>query len=316
MRGSYEKKRHPLKKLLLIIGGIVGLLFAALLIFICIKAMSLSGAIHHPLDRDKSSLRDNKVDINKSQPISIALFGVDSNTTRDAQGAGERSDSIMILSINPQTKTTEMISIPRDTQAEIVGNNTTEKINHAYAYGGPKMAIESVEKLMNVPIDHYASVDMDGLKETIDALDGVDVVSNATFNVKGTQFNQGEKVHLNGEEAMNFIRSRKEDGSGGDFGRQQRQQIVLQGLASKLTDVKSITRLNTIIEQLEKNVETDLTLGQLNTIIKNYKHADETVNKHQLEGSGSVQDDGVYYFVPDENQKSELTRAYRENLNI
>ncbi len=73
------------------------------------------------------------------------------------KGGGERSDSIMILSINPKTKKTEIVSIPRDTRAEIVGRGTTEKIAHAYAYGGPNMAVKSLEKLMNVPIDHYAT---------------------------------------------------------------------------------------------------------------------------------------------------------------
>lgn len=91
----------------------------------------------------------------------------------------------MILSVNPEKKTTEMISIPRDTQAEIVGRDTTEKINHAYAYGGPDMAVKSIEKLMGVPIDHYATVNMDGLKDTIDTVGGIDVTSNATFNAGG-----------------------------------------------------------------------------------------------------------------------------------
>ncbi len=67
------------------------------------------------------------------------------------KGGGERDDSIMILSINPKTKKTEIVSIPRDTKTKNVGRGTTEKIAHAYAYGGPNMAVKSLEKLMNVP---------------------------------------------------------------------------------------------------------------------------------------------------------------------
>ena len=82
----------------------------------------------------------------------------------------------MLLSINHKKQNTEIVSVPRDTQAEIVGKGTTEKINHAYAYGGPTMAVKSLEKLMNVPIDHYGTVDMDGLHDMIDALGGVNLL--------------------------------------------------------------------------------------------------------------------------------------------
>ena len=68
-----------------------------------------------------------------------------------------------------------MVSVPRDTRAKIVGKGTTEKINHAYAYGGPKMAVNSLEKLMDVPVDHYISIDMDGVKTVVDELGGVTI---------------------------------------------------------------------------------------------------------------------------------------------
>ena len=75
-----------------------------------------------------------------------------------------------------------MVSVPRDTRAKIVGKGTTEKINHAYAYGGPKMAVNSLEKLMDVPVDHYISIDMDGVKTVVDELGGVTITSNGFYN--------------------------------------------------------------------------------------------------------------------------------------
>ena len=134
--------------------------------------------------------------MSNGDPFTIALFGVDSNAQRKSENDGERSDTIMLLSINPKKQTTEIVSVPRDTQAEIVGKGTTEKINHAYAYGGPTMAVKSLEKLMNVPIDHYATVDMDGLHDMIDALGGVNVTSNDTFTTKGTNFVKGQSTHV------------------------------------------------------------------------------------------------------------------------
>ncbi|MGV3244647.1 LCP family glycopolymer transferase [Staphylococcus sp. 11262D007BW] len=311
-----KQKKNPIVKALLWIVGILFILAIIAIAYLAFKIFAVGGAIHNPLDRNYSELRSKEVDLDKGEPFSIALFGVDSDSVRESEGSGERSDTIMLLSVNPKTKTTDMISIPRDTQAEIVGQGTTEKINHAYAYGGPDMAVKSLESLMNVPIDHYATVNMDGLKETIDTLGGIDVVSNATFSVNNHQFNEGEQVHLDGEEAMAFIRSRKEEGAGGDFGRQERQQLVLQGLANKLSGVSSITNFNALMDQLGNNVTTDLSLGELNTIRSKYKDANDTVNRHTLEGSGGIQDDGVYYFIPDENNKQELVQMYRDNLGI
>ena len=226
--------------------------------------------------------------MSNGDPFTIALFGVDSNAQRKSENDGERSDTIMLLSINPKKQNTEIVSVPRDTQAEIVGKGTTEKINHAYAYGGPTMAVKSLEKLMNVPIDHYATVDMDGLHDMIDALGGVNVTSNDTFTTKGTKFVKGQLIHVDGDTAMAFMRSRKEEGAGGDFGRQERQQLILQAMANKMTSTSALTHFPSLINQIQKNVKTDLTLSDMNDIRKNYKNANTTVNRHQLEGQGGI----------------------------
>ncbi|MCS4486045.1 LCP family glycopolymer transferase [Staphylococcus americanisciuri] len=298
---------------------IIAILFILAVIavaYLAIKLFAVGGAIHNPLNREHSELRSSTVDLSKGEPFTIALFGVDSNEERASAGGGERSDTIMLLSINPDKKTTEMVSIPRDTQTEIVGHDTIEKINHAYAYGGADMAVKTLENLVNVPVDHYATINMDGLQDTIDTVGGIDVVSNATFTAEGHQFTQGEKTHLDGETAMAFIRSRKEDGAGGDFGRQERQQLVLQGLANKLTSVSSLANFNGLMNQLSDNVQTDLSLSELNQIRSNYSDANDNVNRHQLEGSDGIQDDGLYYFVPDSDSLAQLTEVLRSNLGL
>lgn len=160
------------------------------------------------------------------------------------------------------------------------------------------MAVNSLEKLMNVPIDHYATIDMDGLHNMIDALGSVDVISNDTFTISGHQFVRGERTHVDGDAAMLFIRSRKEEGAGGDFGRQ-----VLEAMSNKMSSTSSITHFNAFMDQIQKNVKTDLTLGDLNLIRKNYKDANKTVNRHQLNGEGDIQNDGLYNFVPSDESK-------------
>lgn len=315
-RSKKNKKMGLPTKLILWFFGILVLLALLAVIYLGFKIFSVGGSIHNPLDRDKSSLRDKEVNLDDGDPFTVALFGVDSDAKRDAEGGGQRSDTVMVLSINPQKKTTEIVSIPRDTQAEIVGKGTTEKINHAYAYGGPDMAVKSVENLLNVPIDHYATIDMDGMQDMIDTVGGINVTSNASFSYDGYQFSEGVQSHMDGEEAMAFIRSRKEEGAGGDFGRQERQQLVIQGLANKLTSISSVTHFNSLMNHVEDNVKTDLTVGELNKIRSNYNDANEQVNRHQLDGQGGIQDDGLYYFIPSESSLSEIEESIKDNLGM
>lgn len=315
-RSEKNKKMGLPTKVFLWFIGILVMLALIAVIYLGYKIFSVGGSIHNPLDRDKSSLRDKNVNLDDGDPFTIALFGVDSNAERNANGGGQRSDTIMVLSVNPEKKTTEIVSIPRDTQADIVGKGTTEKINHAYAYGGPDMAVKSLEKLLNVPIAHYATIDMDGMQDMIDTVGGITVTSNATFSYDGYQFTEGERSKMDGKEAMAFIRSRKEDGAGGDFGRQERQQLVIQGLANKLTSVSSITHFNSLMNHVEDNVKTDLSVGELNKVRSNYKDANDNVNRHQLEGQGGIQDDGLYYFVPSENSLNEIETNIKDNLGI
>lgn len=266
--------------------------------------------------RDKSDLRKETVNINSKDAISVALFGVDTDSTRLSTGDKGRSDTIILLSINPKKNKTIMVSIPRDTYSEIVGKNTHEKIAHAYSYGGPKMAVQTVEKFMNVPIDYYATVNMDGMHELIDEVGGIDVKSNATFSANEYNFVKGETVHLDGDKALSFIRARKSDGAGGDFGRQERQQIVVQGLAHKVINVQSVTKVDSILKNVEGNVVTDMSFDDLKGLGLSYRSALDNVKKQQLQGEGTIMQDNLWYFLPNEDQKLEIRNTYIENLDL
>ncbi|MCE4957539.1 LCP family protein [Macrococcoides caseolyticum] len=281
------------------------------------KVRDTANNIQHKIEgRNKSDLRDKNVSIADKDAISVALFGVDANAQRLSTGDKGRSDSIILMSINPKKNKTVMISVPRDTYSEMVGKGTQEKIAHAYAYGGAKMAVQSVEKLMNVPIDYYATVNMDGMHELIDEVGGIDVKSNATFSANGFNFVNGETVHLDGDKALAFIRARKGDGAGGDFGRQERQQIVIQGLAHKVVNVQSVTMLDSILKNVEGNVVTDMSFDDLKGLGLSYRSAMDNVKKHQLKGEGTIMEDNLWYFLPNEDQKHEVRDVYVENLNL
>lgn len=113
MKRSSKSKMSLPKKIFLWVFGILVILAIVAVVYVAAKIFITGNKIHNPLDRNHSELRDKKVSLNDGDPFTIALFGVDSDADRKKKGGGERSDSIMILSINPKTKKTEIVSIPR-----------------------------------------------------------------------------------------------------------------------------------------------------------------------------------------------------------
>lgn len=309
-----KKKKSLVFKIIAIILIILIVLAIAIGIYVFSKVNSLSNAIHNPLDRDKSELR--KKAVGDGDPVSIVIYGIDEDSERKEQNLGQRTDSIVMMSINPKDHKTVMVSIPRDTRAKIVGRGTTEKINHAYAYGGPDMAVKSLEKLTNVPVDHYAAINMDGVKTVVDQLGGVDVTSNATFKFHGYQFNKGQKYHMNGDKALTYMRSREQEGAGGDSGRQLRQQQVIEAVAKEGLQIGSLTKIDGIFKAAEDNVKTDLSLTQLNKMRQNYDDAQDNVERDTIQGENKVGNDNLWYFYPDENNLKSVMKKYKDNLDL
>ncbi|UDI77346.1 LCP family protein [Staphylococcus taiwanensis] len=313
-----KKRKSKLFKILLTIFIVLLVLAIAAGIYIFAKIHSFSDNITKPLDRDKSELRDKPA--KDGDPMTVVLYGIDDDAQREKEALGQRSDSIVLMSINPKKNKTVMVSIPRDTRAKIVGHGTTEKINHAYAYGGPNMAVKSLEKLMDVPVDHYVAINMDGVKTVVDEIGGVTVPSNATFNTtdskKDYQFKQGKKYDMDGEEALAYMRSRKDEGAGGDEGRQMRQQQIITAVAKEAFSINSITKLDGIFKAAQDNLKTDLSFGQLNRFKSDYDNAQDNVKRLTINGQNKLGDDNLYYFYPDKNSLNDIKKKLKDNLEI
>lgn len=285
-------------------------------IYLFIKIKDLNDSVNSPLERFHSELRKNPA--KEGDPMTVVLYGIDSDSQRQQENSVQRSDSIVLMSINPEDKKTVMVSIPRDTRAKIVGKNTTEKINHAYAYGGPDMAVKSLEKLMDVPVDHYVSINMDGVKTVVDELGGVTLTSNASFTTKDTentyQFKKGKEYKMNGEQALAYMRSRKEEGAGGDEGRQQRQQQVITVVAKEALSINSVTKLNGIFKAAQNNLKTDLSFVQLNRLKSDYDKAQDNVERLTIDGQNALGNDNLYYFYPYENSLKDIKQKLKDSL--
>ena len=261
--------------------------------------------IHEPIDRPISDMRIDELKLDEKDPFSVLLLGVD-----EREGDRGRSDTMVVLTVNPEDETTKMVSIPRDTYTEIVGRGTMDKINHAYAFGGIEMSMASVENLLNIPIDYVVQVNMEGFKDIVDAVDGVNVNSPMAFD----EFSSGE-IHLNGDEALGYVRMRKQDPRG-DFGRQDRQKQVIQGIMREGASVNSLVNYKDIFTALGSNVRTNMEFSEMREVQKNYRDAVGKVDQLVVEDGYGETIDGIWYYMMDENELNEIQTTLKEHLNL
>lgn len=292
---------------LTIIGG--GTFLAYDLIYSANKATS---EIYQELDSDKiANHRSEEVEISKD-PFNILLVGIE-----DQEG-GERSDVLMLVTVNPQTEEVKMLSIPRDTRTYVpeVGYNT--KITHSYSNGGIESTITTVNELLDVPIDYYITTNFDGFEDIVDTLGGIDVDVPFTFkaqltdSLKWKTYYEGN-MELNGNEALAYVRMRKKDPKG-DMGRNERQQQVIKAIVNKGTSFSTITKIDDIMEDLGANVKTNIPPSKFASFVKLYSKIKNTnIENLTLKGYDEYIDD-VYFYIPDEDSISELSYELNDTL--
>lgn len=262
-------------------------------------------------------VRKEEVDIGECEPVSILLIGVDNGAFGRGVDAG-RADTIMVLTINPDTKETQLLSIPRDTYVTLHDSGEKDKINHSYAYGGVENTINTVQDYLDIPIDYYISVNMSGLVGVIDAIGGIEVTSDFAFDFwdsgQSFSFKEGE-IHLTGDEALGFARMRKEDPEG-DTGRQKRQQKVIEGVMKKALSLDSIANYGDILATLSDNVKTNLTMQELIKLQRGYLPAFESLNKIVISDYVPTYIDEIYYSVVPDAELLAISSTLRNSLGL
>jgi LCP family protein required for cell wall assembly len=207
-----------------------------------------------------------------TRPVNILVMGVDrvpEAKPNSSQSFNGRSDTILLIRIDPIDKSINLLSIPRDTQVEIPGIGQT-KISEANAQGGQALTTEAIAKILNQPpIERYVRVSSGAFHELVELLGGVDVfvpkAMNYTDNAQKLNINLGQGWQtLNGEQAEQFARFRN-DGLG-DIGRIQRQQSLIQAIWKRLSNAATLPRLPQIIRVMQKYVDTNLSFEEILTL--------------------------------------------------
>ena len=236
--------------------------------------------------------------------VNVLLIGLDS---ADGLEKGGRSDTLILVSLNKKTKKINMTSFFRDTWTyiNVRGKDMYGKINSSYFYGGAETLIDTLEKDFKVDIDYYVAVDFSSFTDIINALGGltIDVEEYEANYIRRTSvhkdFPVGEKVKLNGWEALVYARIRKSD-SDSDVSRTRRQRKVIMALMESAKGA-SLSQLNSAVDMLFKYVKTDitkmeilsygaqaLTNGWMNYEIQQTTIADDDVFRTGYVGSSSV----------------------------
>lgn len=301
-RAGRKKKRGLGWKIMM---GVLAMVFMAAagagvyayLIYNDAKA-TVNQQIHEPVASMDTALAKKKIE-EAEEPLNFLLLGVDER--EDDSG---RSDALMVLSLDPENDSMQLISIPRDTRTEIIGKGIEDKINHAYAFGGTEMSISTVENLLDIELDYYITMNMEGLTEMVDAVGGITVQNELDwvdkgYYEKGFHYKKGE-LQLNGAETMGFVRMRYQDPDG-DFGRTKRQRKVIEGIVEKGASVASVNKVDDMIEVLGNNMKTNMDFEDMQNILKNYSDTRKNFVSYQMTGTGtyitnsSGQD--IYYLI-------------------
>lgn len=262
--------------------------------------------IYEPIVRSASPLYVvEKAQLDEKEPFSLLLLGVD-----EREGDRGRSDTMLVLTVNANLQTTKMVSIPRDTYTEIIGRGTMDKINHAYAFGGIEMSMASVEHLLDIPIDYVAQINMEGFKDIVDSVNGVRVENAFAFD----SFPTGV-IHLTGDDALEFVRMRMEDPRG-DFGRQDRQKQVIQGIIDEGLSMNSLVSYKDIFNALGPNLRTNITFNEMMEVRKHYSEAFESIEQLPVQDGYGVMEDGIWYYLMDEEELRGIQEVLKEHLEM
>jgi LCP family protein required for cell wall assembly len=210
--------------------------------------------------------------------ITLLVMGIDYRDWEAGVGY-PRSDTMMLVTLDPITRQAGMLSIPRDLWVEIPGF-MHNRINTAYMFGeayrlpggGPSLAMKTVENLIGVPVTHYAVIDFHAFERVVDEIGGVDVavpqeIRIAAIGRKGRYLEPGWH-HLDGPDALAYARVRKT--AGGDFGRAERQQQVVLAVLDRLVSLEMlptlVSKAPTLYQEVSEGVRTSLSLEQMVSI--------------------------------------------------
>lgn len=222
----------------------------------------------------------------------IAILGIDSR--EDNYDKGNRSDCIIIASINNKTKEVKLASVYRDTYLEITGRNL-DKVTHAYSYGGPTLTLSTLNTNLDLDIKEFVTVNFEVVKEIVDSIGGITLKINSDEVSQIPRIEKAGTYNLTGEQALAYSRIRH--AAGGDYKRTERMRTVLMAVVEKAKTL-SIGELNKLADELLPKVYTNINANELIMLLPqmaSYKITDSIGWPYKTQGKTI---NGVWYGPP------------------
>ncbi len=321
-----------MKKGLMIIVSIITLILLGTLIFGAYKYYNLFHRIYDPIpdtgniqsEQGSSAISTGKETQNKDsepKPFSILLLGVDA---RDDEIA--RSDTIIFSTVNPSTKKITLLSIPRDTLVTIPERGD-DKINHAIVYGGIPLVKSTVENFLQIPVDHYLTIDFEAFRRIVDTLDGIEI--NVEKRMRYIDPTDGTNIDLrpglqvlDGKNALDYARYRKSNigPNDSDFARIDRQHEVIKAVIDKTKNNLSIFTLFKFVDIMGDHIKTDISRNQIEDMLKIYRSfSSEDLEILSLAGEDKVLPYGeykLYFYVIDDQEVTRVNEILKKSLQL
>lgn len=265
--------------------------------------------------KSESTVKDVKV---TKEPFAVYISGID---TYGEISSVARSDVNILVVVNPTTKQILLVSIPRDYYVQLHGTTgVKDKLTHAGIYG-VDMSIKTIEDLLNVKINYYFKVNFTSTIDIVNALDGVDVYSEYTFvSYSGFNFKKGYNS-VNGEQALDFARTRKAFATG-DRQRGKNQQALIDAMIKKATSKSIITKYNSLLSAIDGKYQTNMGSKKITSLIKMQLNdmTSWNVTSYSLTGHDSsnytyTYNQKLYVMEPDSDSISEAMDLIEKTLN-
>ncbi|MCR8658614.1 LCP family protein [Paenibacillus endoradicis] len=309
-----KKKRKKIilyiSLIVVLIAAICGLTFKNQIAFWLFKSLyseDIDKAFQHayvPIDNVEPQIA-----IKDKEPFSLLLLGVDQ---REQEAA--RSDAIIYAVVRPNDSKLLLVSIPRDTYVDIVGKNYKDKVNAAFAFGGAKMSIETIEQFLGNPAHYYATINFNGLIDVVDTIGGVklpitkDIVNKSKYHDKFTI--EANKPRYYGVDALNYVRYREDS----DFYRTERQRIFIGAMIKEMMTIGNLSKIDDLIKIGGENFTTNMKADDITDWAETLVKTTPEISNYMIDGYDEYINK-LYYYMPRESSLEALQLAIKSWLD-
>lgn len=293
---------------------------------------------HYVLDDNSIALMEDEdeiidKEIEERGELMFLLMGIDDSEgiggvkkvkelKEDANGykkTAMRTDTIILCKFNYETGEISMLSIPRDTRTHIRGRRNQEKVNHAYAYGGHKLTMETVSDLLGVDLEYYVTVDYEAVKEIVNAIGGVEIDVPRRMYYQDLSDSpplvidiQPGLQKLNGDKSIQYLRFRSYPE--GDIGRVEAQQVFMMEFIKQTLQPRNITKIPKMINTYFDYVDTNIPITSMLKAVPSINDIDfANIRTERLQGDTPTIE-GISYFIPYEAETRQTINEMFSNF--